>query len=355
MSASVTNLTCVRQAHKEQTYEEFLEARKAGFGGSDVGDLLDSEPYGCKRRLFLDRLGLLPAGGDDRLRYHLERGKFFEAPVAELYAQKTGRMVKPTGTGYIKQHPFVRANADRLTSREIGPDGGRGWGVLEIKVPGAWSFRKIKKDGLPEAYVLQVQWQMLCYGTSWGSVAVYWPDGHELLWFDVERDDELCAMLLERGRIEWKWLETFKEFVKSGMSAGELFQDSAFPAAKPEAHTSCSRCPAFELCHAKEKPESGSVLDLPELQVTAAAYAQVTDDIKRLEKLRDEYKQEIKDEFAKMPVEEIRAGDYSITLSERTRESIDTAKLKKDLPKDQLVRYMKQTEYEVLTVKQKKG
>src|SRR5690606_12472611 len=139
-----------------------------------------------------DKVGLLPPRDFSQ---HLERGKFFEGPVAELYSQKTGRQVKQIGTGFIKEYPFIRANADRLIWREKNQGD---LGVLEIKVPAAWSFRKIKKEGLPESYILQLQWQMLCYGVKWGSFCVYWPDGHELLWFDVERDNELCEMLYKK-------------------------------------------------------------------------------------------------------------------------------------------------------------
>ena len=349
----MSKLTCVRQAHKEeQTYEDFLESRKSGFGGSDIGDLLDSEPYGCKRRLFLERLGLLPDRVDS-MRHHLERGKFFEAPVADLYAKKTGREVKPCGTGYLREYTFVRSNADRL----ILSDNGKGWGNLEIKVPSAWSFKKIKKEGLPEAYILQLQWQMLCYGTTWGSFAVYWPDGHELLWFDVERDPELIQMLFDKAQREWKWLEVFQGFAKEGMQAAELFKDSAFPGERDERSQACAKCPAFELCHGHEQAPAGSILELPELEKVAEEYQAATQLIKNLEDQKDQLKATLKEAFAKMPVEQIKAGKFSVTLREQERQSLDTEKVKKELEsRGVLVEYMKQTKFETLTVRvQKEG
>lgn len=349
----MAKLTCVRQAHREgRTYEEFLEARKAGFGGSDIGDLLDSEPYGCRRRLFLSRLGILPDGGDDRMRHHLERGKFFEGPVAGLYTEKTGRKLGEIGTGYLKQFPYVRANADRLVSKEPdGSAGADGYGVLEIKCPAAWSFKKIKKEGLPESYILQLQWQMLCYGASWGSFAVYWPDGHELLWFDVERDEALIATLFERARKEWGLLEEFLAYQRGGM----IFEDMlkfAFPGKHEQHRASCARCPAFELCHGIKLAE-GVIVQAPELEDTARAYSELVRTIRDSESQKDALKQQLKDEFAKLPCDKIIAGRFEVGMREQARESLSPT-VKEVLTAEQIVKYTKRTEFETLTVKETK-
>lgn len=349
----MATLTCIRTAKREgETYEEFLEARKAGFGGSDIGDLLDSEPYGCKRRLFLSRLGLLPDGDLERGRHHCDRGRFFEAPVAALYTARTGRKTGEIGTGYLKQYPFVRANADRLVSRETdGSAGAQGYGVLEIKVPAAWSFKKIKKEGLPEAYILQLQWQMLCYGTKWGSFAIYWPDGHELLWFDVERDDALIAELLKIAQGEWHNLE----LAKKRQAEGQDPVKSCYmpPLEKTSTHSACQNCPGFETCHGFAIPE-GVVIQAPELEGTAERYSVLVKEIKKLEFQKEELKEDLKAEFAKFPAEKIVCGRFEVGLREQTRESIDSVAMKKDLAHELLVRYTKQTTYQTLTVKEKK-
>jgi len=355
----MSKLTCVRSAKREgETYEEFKQARKAGFGGSDIGDLLDSEPYGCKRRLFLDRLGLLPDRGP-AMAHHLERGRFLEGPVAGLYAARTGRELREVGTGYLKEFPFVRANADRLVrSDQVSLTQHHGsWGVLEIKCPSAWSFKKIKKEGLPESYVLQLQWQMLCYGTSWGSFAVYWADGHELLWFDVERDDALIQMLFERAQAEWEALEWEKNALKGGFASHESFfayprpAGQHFPGTKDSHSTACANCPGFQLCHERKYTEAGVVIVNDELQPAAERYSALTTQIKALEAEKEAIKDDFREQFALFPAEQITAGQYAITLREQERESLDTVAMKKELAKDLLVKYTKRTKYEVLTVK----
>jgi putative phage-type endonuclease len=353
----MSKLTCVRSAkRKGETYEDFLASRESGFGGSDIGDLLDSEPYGCKRRLFLGRLGLLPDGGMDSKRHHLERGKFFEEPVAELYAERTGRTVSVCGTGYLKQFPFVRANADRLVSKN-NEDGSFGpTGVLEIKVPASWSFKKIKKEGLPESYILQIQWQMLCYGTEWGSFCVYWPDGHEMLWFDIERDNELIGMLLNRAKAEWHQLELAKSWQAAGdnPTAKEFFAVAGFPDKKLENAPACQNCPSFENCHGFEIPE-GVILQCPELESTAECYATLTAQIKKLEGEKEAFKATLKDEFSKFPADKLQCGRFDVSLREQSREGLDTERLKKELAtRGVLVEYTKQTKYDVLTVREAK-
>lgn len=346
----MSKLTCMRTAKKENdSYEDFLKSRLLGFGGSDIGDLLDSEPYGCKRRLFLERLGLMPATNDDKRAHHLERGKFFEAPVAELYQKRTGREVKETGTGYLKQYPFVRANADRLVygPAKIGEKGRSSCGVLEIKVPAAWSFKKIKKEGLPEAYILQLQWQMLCYGTTWGSFCVYWPDGHEMLWFDIERDDALIQMLFDRAKGEWELLEFYK--IPCTDSRGWT-ADAQFPPTKPSHYTGCQNCPAYEKCHGMALPD-GVILAVPELEPVAARYSELVGILKGNEKEKDELKSQLKDAFVKFPCERIDAGRFQIAVREQSKETV-SSDVKKELTPAQAVRYVKQTQFEVLTVKE---
>lgn len=351
----MSKLTCVRSAKREgETYEEFKKARKAGFGGSDIGDLLDSEPYGCKRRLFLDRLGLLPDRGS-RAAHHLERGRFLEGPVAGLYASRTGRELREVGTGYLKEFPFVRANADRLVRCPIkgAPGVPVQWGVLEIKCPSAWSFKKIKKEGLPESYVLQLQWQMLCYGTSWGSFAVYWADGHELLHFDVERDDALIQMLFDRAQVEWALLESRQKEWRTSVITPEFSERflHTLPEKRDSHSAACANCPAFEQCHERKYTEAGVVIVNDELQPAAERYAALTAQIKALEAEKDAIKDDFREQFALFPAEQITAGQYAITLREQERESLDTAAMKKELAKDLLVKYTKRTKYEVLNVK----
>lgn len=358
----MSTLTCVRTKHKpEQTYEEFKEARLQGFGASDMGSLLNEGDYSCKRRLFLERLGLMPE--DDRLQHHVERGKFLESPVAGLYASRTGRNVREAGTAYIKEFPFMRANTDRLvwidftSGKEPLDPNKNGWGCLEIKCPGEHMFRKIKKEGLPLAYILQLQWQMFCYGTSWGTFAIYWADGHELLTFDVQRDDELIESMVEKVKFNWLALSSFQDFVQ--MYKGEplpdlssLFAQGGFPAALDSHSKACERCPMFEKCHNGVTLSSDAV-SVPDLEEFALIYEEAKTNAKLAEKHEKEAKNRFEEKFLEMASNTLETTSFVIQKSQRKRESL-SPKVKEVLTAEQLVSYTCVTEYDVITVKRKK-
>lgn len=350
----MSTLTCVRTKHKpEQTYEEFKEARLQGFGASDMGSLLNEGDYSCKRRLFLERLGLMPE--DDRLQHHVERGKFLESPVAGLYASRTGRNVREVGTAYIKEFPFMRANTDRLvwidftSGKEPLDPNKNGWGCLEIKCPGEHMFRKIKKEGLPLAYILQLQWQMFCYGTSWGTFAIYWADGHELLTFDVQRDDELIGTLVEAVKREWVNLQE----MRNDIERGNVWHLSNYrPEALDQHSKACERCPMFEKCHSIAR-EDGKTVFREELAQHARDFLQSKAEMKELEDFQREMKEVFRQSFKASECDTIVAGGYKIRISERSRETV-SSKVKEILDEKQAVTYIKQSNYEVIDVKEAK-
>lgn len=346
----MSTITCVRTKHDPtQTYEDFKAMRLLGFGASDMGSLLNEGDYSCKRRLFLERLGLFP-GDDARLQHHVERGKFLEGPVAELYAKRTGRVVKLCGTAYVKEFPYMRANADRLIHNFGEPEK---IGCLEIKCPAEWMFKKIKKDGLPLAYILQLQWQMLCYGVSLGSFAIYWADGHELEWFDVERDDALIEGMIETTRTEWMNLEHLKDCLTKGYTLEDLKQMMPlFPAALDPHAKACARCPMYETCH-NAVYEPGKTVQRDELAPEAHTYVEVTAQLKELEKKREKLKELFTESFRASECDTIRAVNYELHRSERSRENL-SAKAKEVLTAKQRELYISQTTFDVITVKPRK-
>ena len=349
MTEAENKLTVVRSKYNpEQTYEQFKEERLKGFGGSDIGSVMQEGEYACRRRLFLERMDLMPED-KNRLQFHLERGRFFEEPVAELFKSKHGEpdwTVLRCGTGYIKELPFIRANADRLLSTKRS-----GVGVLEIKCPAQWSFAKIKKEGLPKEYILQIQWQMLCYGTAWGAFCVYWPDGHELLWFRIERDEELIQLLLKEAVKQWECLSVFQE-MKRLNELSNILKDPMFPEALPYGSKPCLSCPMKEKCHAVEFKD-GVVISDSELEAPADRLLEVRKLQKELEKEEESLKDFIKSKFAAFPCDHMRAGKYKLKVTERSRESV-LAKVKEVLTDEQKQSYVRNTSYLQVDIKENK-
>ena len=342
-------LTVVRGAPVEKSYEQFLEERKQGVGGSDIADILGEGDYGCKKRFFLDRLGLLPPK-DEKMKHHLERGKFLEAPVATLFAQRTNRQVFTIGTGHIKELPQIRANADRLQTRPERD----GKGVLEIKVPSQNTFRKLKKEGFPVSWLLQTQYEMLCYGCEWGTIAAYWADGHELELLEIDRDHELTERIKQEVLDVWDTLDACKRSpVINGTEEERADYARTFSYGKPSDSKACAYCPGFELCHGARERDATSIR-IDELAPVANDYVALGAQIKELEDARGDLKEQLKEALDKSPGDKLLAGQFSCTVRKQSRTSLDAKEVAKVMPESVFQACHKTVSFEVFNVKESK-
>jgi predicted phage-related endonuclease len=176
-----------------------------GVGGSEVHNLWSLEPYGCRRRLWYQKTKS-PADFPATPSRDMERGSHLEAIVARIYREATGRKVSPAGFWRDPEQPHLIVHPDRLLDPlPGGPRAGRG--ILEIKCPGVRQFLKVKREGLPEGWILQVQHGLSVTGFSWGSFAVFSAELWELLHLDMERDPVLIERLRAEGTRFWASVE----------------------------------------------------------------------------------------------------------------------------------------------------
>jgi predicted phage-related endonuclease len=179
--------------------QEFQQERRSGIGGSDMAALFSLE-YGCARRLAYEKLGTTPDYEDSEATLrNFERGKHGEAIAAAQYVKATGRRVRRMPVRRHPQHPEFLVHTDRqiITIDDRGP------GALEIKCPSAFAFRKLRREGMADAYTMQGQWELFVTGYRWGSFAVFQLDSWQLLWFDFERDEALIEQLAEAAAQFW--------------------------------------------------------------------------------------------------------------------------------------------------------
>jgi predicted phage-related endonuclease len=165
---------------------------RTGFiGGSDMRDLFNIKPYGCKRRLWYEKRGE-PADYQDGTEdsYHIRRGNMLEDFVARLYAEQRGRKIRRTTRALRdKEHPYLRGHVDR----EILVDGK--WQTpLEIKNPSKQMYLKMQRDGLAEDYILQVQHYIGLKKAPGAAVAVFSAEMAALTDFEIASDPEIQTM-----------------------------------------------------------------------------------------------------------------------------------------------------------------
>lgn len=175
----------------------FLAERSTGIGGSDIASVFNLG-YGCRLRLWREKRGQEPDYPSEESG-PMELGVVLEPHIAAKYEKKTGRSVAIEGVRRHVDSPELLVHVDRIIYSSHRPD----LGVLECKAVGRAMYWKIKREGMPEDYILQLQHGMLVTNLQWGSFAVMNRDNGDLLWWDVSRDEAVCREILQEGPIFW--------------------------------------------------------------------------------------------------------------------------------------------------------
>ena len=184
----------------EQIRAEFLKRRRTGLGGSDVGAIMGVDQYKDSLDVYMDKV----APGEDIDSPAMERGRMLEPVVSALYELRSGRRLQVGKFRRDQSNKFLIGSPDRHIkplSRKPYQEMVDSPGTLEIKTANRFVLKKMKEQGLPQSYVLQLQHYMGLCGTTWGAFAVLCPDPWEFLTFTVEFDQELYDRVRELLRI----------------------------------------------------------------------------------------------------------------------------------------------------------
>lgn len=188
----------------KQGTREWLDARSAGLGGSELAALYNKSPWISQYGLWARKTGRLPAGdvAHPVQSPELYWGTALEDDVRDAYQIVTGRGVLPGVT--MLQHPQVAvllANTDGMVE---AADGQEGPGVYEGKA--GFGFASAKwRAGVPLHYVIQIQHYLACTGLQWASVAVFLANEDQpLAFYDLPRNERFIADLCERTQRWWE-------------------------------------------------------------------------------------------------------------------------------------------------------
>lgn len=182
-----------------QDRAEFHALRKEGIGGSDVAAILGLDRYRTPEQVWLEKTGQVQP--IDAMTPDQERGITFEHIAAEKFTKATGiRLHRAPGRFKHPRLPFMLANVDFMVEgRPI---------LVEVKCPSLGMYSRIKREGLPDSWRLQMQHYMEVLAFDHAIIVIFCADRMELVHFTVERDQVLIDHMIEKETEFWILVQT---------------------------------------------------------------------------------------------------------------------------------------------------
>ena len=302
---------------EHMSYEDWLEHRKLGIGGSDASVVCGVSKYKSPVELWMEKTGQLPPQEAGEAAYW---GTQLEAIVRDEFTKRSGiKVTKPTVILQSEEHPFMLANLDGVC--EV-PDVGTC--IFEAKT--ASTYKAGEWEGaIPDEYMLQVQHYMAVTGYQGAYIAVL-IGGNTFRWKFIERDEELISILIELESAFWNHVQDRTPPPLDGSDASKQFLAERFPCGTPSSHITLPNTAADLLAQYDEACE--------ELEI-------VTEKKQRAENL-------LKEMIGSNEVGV--AGSRVVTWKNVTQERLDSKTLKAEHPV-LYQKYTSRTSYRRFTIK----
>ena len=210
---------------ENMSYEDWLEHRKLGIGGSDASVVCGINRYKSAVELWMDKTGQLPYQEAGEAAYW---GTQLEPFVRAEFTKRTG--IEVTHKNELLQseeHPFMLANLDGVC--EV-PDVGTC--IFEAKTASTYKSGEWE-DSIPDEYQLQIQHYMAVTGYTGTYIAVL-IGGNSFRWKFVERDEELISMLIELEADFWDYVRLRTPPPLDGSNASAKFLAERFTISNPK-------------------------------------------------------------------------------------------------------------------------
>lgn len=174
--------------------EEWLEVRRGGLGGSDIGAIVGVNKYSSAYEVFMTKVNAYDKDLSENEAVYW--GTVLEDVVAREFSKRTGKRVKHLNAVLAsRETPYAYANVDRMI---VGENAG-----LECKTTNAFSCDNWKENEIPSSYLCQCQWYMYVMGCDYWYIACL-IGGQHFTYQRIDRDDELISLLLASAKEFWE-------------------------------------------------------------------------------------------------------------------------------------------------------
>ena len=291
---------------KDMSKIEWLKHRQAGIGGSDASCIAGLNPWKSAIQLYIDKKEENP---QEQKSLRMELGNRLEGLVAELFTEATGLKVRNVN-GILKndKYPFAIANIDRAIVGEKA--------FLECKTTNSYALKEWE-EGVPAHYEIQCLHYMAITGATHCYIAALIGNS-DFIWHKIERDQETIDYLMQIEKDFWE----------------NNIEKDVVP--MPDGSDAYS-----EYLKKKYDKSNGQVIELHLLENGVDKlnrYDEIVTDIKALESEKKLIEQEIQLYMEEFEVAKI--GDRKVTWKSSSRNTIDSKKLKAEMP-DIAQQYMK--------------
>jgi len=280
-------------------YEDWLEYRKLGIGGSDASVVCGINRYKSPVELWMEKTDQLPCQEAGEAAYW---GTQLENLVRSEFTKRTGIEVKQVNQMLqSEEYPFMVANLD---GECVHPD----YGICGFEAKTASAYKSGEwDDTIPDEYQLQVQHYMAVTGYTGFYIAVL-IGGNTFRWKFIKRDEELISMLIDLETAFWHYVQDLTPPPMDGSDASAKFLADRFPDSIPK-----------------------SQITLPD--DAAALLAQYDSACEQLEAITEK-KQEAENRLKEMLGEnEVgTAGSHIVTWKSISQERLDSKTLKAEHP-----------------------
>lgn len=179
-----------------ETREDWLQARRLGLGGSDVGAILGMSTYTSALEVYYSKTGEVPEQEPNEA---MMIGRDIESWILNQW------MLRELDQGWEVEDdlviiqsntfPFLIHSPDALLTSILGPDAGIE--IKNVRSEHGWS-----DGGIPPFYMAQVQHGLLCSGLDrWIVVALV--AGQKLITREIEPDKEMMGRIALESEKFW--------------------------------------------------------------------------------------------------------------------------------------------------------